>query len=324
MDPISFVNSNGKTQWWKVYTEGADVVTESWLEGGKVKTHRKTMKGTNIGKKNEKTPEEHALSKAKSEWVSYRDKHGLGDKFMFAMLAHVFDDRRVKYPCYVQEKIDGIRCIIKDGRAYTRNGNPIKIDVPKTNFILDGEVMHPNLHFEALNGRVNGSELSEPEFFIWVFDSIDPNNLNQPYSERLKNPVPIHPRIRKLPGVIMNSLEEIEEYHDQIAQQGGEGLMVKNLDGVYKPTKRSYDQLKYKKFYDGEFEVTGHKVDVEGCVVWETLHGDVKMDGSKTIQKKYAKTAEKYYGKMLTVKYFAIMKDGKFRFPTGKAFREDL
>ena len=42
------------------------------------------------------------------------------------MLASAYDEKKLKYPMFASPKLDGIRCFIQDGVAYTRNGKPVR------------------------------------------------------------------------------------------------------------------------------------------------------------------------------------------------------
>ena len=94
--------------------------------------------------------------------------------FPFPMLAHPYPgkEKLVKYPCYVQPKLDGIRAIAIGNELYSRNGFPfptfdhVKAELPKNTekLILDGELYTNEIPFEELSGltkRVNYVEIKK-------------------------------------------------------------------------------------------------------------------------------------------------------------------
>lgn len=71
-------------------------------------------KGKNIGKANETTPHEQALSEAESKWNKQLDKNysterGGASKALSPMLAHTYEDHKSKvtFPSHIQRKYDG-------------------------------------------------------------------------------------------------------------------------------------------------------------------------------------------------------------------------
>ena len=165
--------STGAMQQWTIAVEGATIRTFWGQTGGKLQEGSDTIRaGKNIGKANETTPEEQAKAEAKSQWElklkkGYVEqlgqaKAGKVDKIIeggiFPMLAHTIEKRGkdLKYPCYVQPKLDGHRCIAicKNGKvtlwSRTRKlitGVPHIIKALESiggfageHFILDGEL----------------------------------------------------------------------------------------------------------------------------------------------------------------------------------------
>ena len=47
-------------------------------------------------------------------------------KCYYPMLAHPFNQKKkeIKYPCFVQPKLDGVRCVAVGDELFSRNGNP--------------------------------------------------------------------------------------------------------------------------------------------------------------------------------------------------------
>ena len=66
--------------------------------------------------------------------------------------------KEIKYPCYVQPKLDGVRCVAVYPDLFSRHGNPfptlshIKEELLKNteHLILDGELYSENFNFEKI------------------------------------------------------------------------------------------------------------------------------------------------------------------------------
>ena len=92
----------------------------------------------------------------------------------YPMLAHQYSNKKseIKFPCYVQPKLDGVRCVIVRNKLYSRNGN-IFPSLPhieeelkkynKYNLILDGELYTDDINFEKIVGLVKKWKKSEED-----------------------------------------------------------------------------------------------------------------------------------------------------------------
>ena len=136
--------NSGAIQYWKVCvleTPNSGVLYDIEIEYGQVETLSPQItidiisKGKNIGRSNETTPFEQACVEARSKWEKQKKKGyvesieaaeaGELDELIEGgiepMLAHTFEKQghKIKYPCYVQPKLDGIRCIavVKNGKC---------------------------------------------------------------------------------------------------------------------------------------------------------------------------------------------------------------
>ena len=166
-------DSKGKTRHWRIWVEGNIIKTEHGVLDGNLAKASKTIKaGKNIGKTNETTPEEQALSEALSTIQKKRDKNygdtpGHTEIAVLPMLAHNFRKREkdIEYPCYVQPKLDGVRCFAyedengdikltsRSGKEFTQPFSILRGQIAQFihgNEIWDGELYTPELTFEDL------------------------------------------------------------------------------------------------------------------------------------------------------------------------------
>ena len=254
----------------------------------------------------------------------------------------------MKYPCYVQPKLDGIRAIAIGNELYSRNGFPfptfdhVKAELPKNTekLILDGELYTNEIPFEELSGltkRVNLSKVDKEHLLkmhYYVFDYID---TEIPMSQRVKNLEKFfknHPDFKCIKHVLTEECEsanKIESFLEKYTKMGYEGLIIRNPHAPYHTNKRSNDLLKLKRYQDKEYEIIDFvKPEYgkeKGCVVWvcKTEDGkkfNVRPLGSFEDRKVWYENGKDFIGKMITVKFQELTHDGVPRFPVGVAIRD--
>ena len=106
-----------------------------YQDGKMQEIHKPVPKGKNIGKANETTPLEQAISEMKSLWTKQKSaglyveniKDFVTEKVPQPMLAHDYNKKNnqkyIKDVCFVQPKLDGVRMLVShDGNMYSRNG----------------------------------------------------------------------------------------------------------------------------------------------------------------------------------------------------------
>ena len=177
------------------------------------------------------------------------------------------DTSTIKYPVLASPKLDGIRCLIIDGKAVSRNLKPIPnhhirtlLEKHLAGLSLDGELISGPT-FQSSTSAVMGRD-GAPDFTYNVFDIAGSES-------------PFNNRLRRL-GQIVNQLDlpwlkivsheyrtqesELLTYETTCLAQGYEGVMVRSLDGRYKQGRSTLKEgilLKLKRFTDAEAEVIG-------------------------------------------------------------------
>jgi len=323
---------SGAIQTWAIETQGSTIKTHWGQVGGAIQDTAETIKeGKNVGKANATTPVQQAEAEAKSTWELKKKKgyvedmtHAVAGKVdaiieggIFPMLAHTIEKRGkdLKYPCFVQPKLDGHRCIAicKNGKVtlWSRSRKPIT-GVPHIikalesiggfvgeNFILDGELYNHDYrfnfeeltHFIRQQKPIAGHEVVQ----YHIYDL----PIHEDYEERLKIlknfffNVPPH-RETPLRFVETNDVVNEKEMmcnYDNFIEKGYEGAILRNAKGLYK-NKRSSDLLKVKQFQDEEFEVievvegkgklVGHGIFICRCISPESPEGKFKTKMSVT------------------------------------------
>ena len=182
--------STGKMMVWTIGVENSTIVTQYGQLGGTIqRTEDKITEGKNIGKANETTAEEQAMSEATSKWnlkikssgyVEDLERAESGQKDAEGgydcMLAHKFADHGhlINYPAMEQPKLNGHRClaIIENGVATLWSRKRRKINscphiikelqllYPKGSHKLDGELYNHKYkdNFEDLSGMIRKKE----------------------------------------------------------------------------------------------------------------------------------------------------------------------
>lgn len=264
---------------------------------------------------------------------------------LFPMLAQEYKKHKskLKYPCYIQPKLDGYRMIYDHHtkRALTRTGKEFKIlyetplykELITTNLMFDGELYLHNCKFENYGILRKTKALTPKERELLnqieyhVYDIAYPTF---PYKERkfyLEQFFINNPNLKMIKFVkteVCNEETDIKRYHDEYISNNYEGSILRNGDGLYKFKTRSFDLLKNKDFYDEEFEIidftTEREQNDKNLIVWICKSGDkifnVRPKGDIQEREQLYKRGAEFIGKRLWVKFFEYTDAGIPRFPT--------
>ena len=385
--------TTGKTKMWsiRVFDRASDSIsglvgvietTHGYVDGKKQVNEKIISEGKNIGKKNETTPLQQAISEAKSSWVKKKESgysetdgvsaaggaggtggtaddaasvdsetkrrgKGVTEDVPSPMLAHDYNKRAksIKFPCFVQRKFDGTRCVGMPGKGlFSRNRKTyphlehIAAELNKLppSIVLDGELYSDTLTFQEIVSLVKqetlkkGAEEKQLQIKFHIYDIIN----TMPYEQRYANLQMLFNKYKFKNLVLVKtdtceSEERMKELHATYVAEGFEGIMLRNKTGLYK-NSRSADLQKYKEFFDDEYEVVNYKEGEgleEGCVLWvcKTPEGKLfscRPRGTREDRVELFKNGDKYVGKKLTVRFQELTNDKVPRFPVGITFRE--
>lgn len=186
------------------------------------------------------------------------------------------DLSKLSYPLLASPKLDGIRCIIRDGVAVSRSLKPIRNDYVRASLKglpegWDGELMVKG-EFNDVQSAIMSRE-GEPDFSFCVFDwhvprtddnlTIEPSHF-QGRLELLALWVDEVNRdfVELVPHRLVNSPDELTAFEAECLEAGFEGVMVRDPEGPYKygrSTVREGWLLKIKQFEDTEAVIVGFK-----------------------------------------------------------------
>jgi DNA ligase-1 len=382
--PILYgLEKNKKTKVWEasVFLHDSSNKSLSMIKFGQLDGKMQTIlreyeKGKNIGKKNETTHIEQCINETEKKWKDKKDKEGYkeekGDEKgeeksypYYPMLAQTYDPNTKKnkknnitFPCYVQPKLDGLRCIIyvKDDEivCQSRTGTHfetlehISKEIKELLFqnkdiIFDGELYTSEIPFEELAGLIKKKKITEDDIkklnFVkyHIYDIIDEKEtfenrhfkINSIFSKYTFN------YIEKVETLLCDSLESFKSTFSNFVSEGYEGIMLRNIKGLYVTNYRSHDLQKYKEFIESEYDIVGYKEGEgrdKGTIIWICkAYKDkkestfcVRPKGNIEMRKELYKNGESYIGKKLTVIYQELSEMGIPRFPVGKCIREDF
>ena len=352
-------SSTGKIKVWRIKVEKqengtAKIITKHGYEDSdelQTAIVRVTL-GKNIGRSNETTPYEQACSEASSKWEKKRDKKYAVSKKKLAsnttvlpMLALDYKKRfkSIEWPALAQPKLNGVRCLAHKVSRYTieytsREGKPWLtlghltphlLRVMDTGERLDGEVFTQVLPFEDIVSAVKRQQENTLLLEFWVYDIVS----HAEFADRTRHVrrADLETPLVLVPTIPAKDEEAMLKLHQEFVANGFEGTIIRNMKGIYKQDHRSKDLQKYKDFQDDEFKIIGGKDGIgkfEGAITWICITStgekfDVVPKGTMEQRRKWYKNREKYFGKMITVKYQNLTDDRQVPlFPVGLAIRD--
>ena len=278
---------------------------------------------------------------------------------------------KVKFPIYISTKFDGIRALVIDGVVYSRSLKPIRnkhvqklFGKPEYNG-FDGELIVGDIYAKDVFQKTTSGVMSEdgtPDVTYYVFDVF--TNNTETYKERLyalnDKLVLVQPNnIVATQQLYIQTEEELTELLSKEKVKGGEGLIGRSPNGVYKygrSTPKEQLSIKFKFFEQCEFEVVGfnermHNTNEqkrdelgyaerssakEGLVPTNTLGSLVLKYGDDTfncgtgfsdaLRYEIWSNQDKYLGKLASIRYMSVGMDKLPRCPSFVWFRhiEDI
>lgn len=303
-----------KPEYYEEECQIADAFAQVWVEtgilDGKITQNAPTyfMEPKNAGKANERNVFQCALIYARSQWLKRKEKGSTETKkerrsetqvSYFPMLAMKQDKgmKHIKFPAYIQPKLDGMRCLmyllkknggVKNVIAYSRNKKPIlsvesikKILYPYLNSLydeeneqsiyLDGELYKHGKRLQDITGDArNSSNSNQNEYHI--YDCFYPKEPELTFKQRNEQILELFKNMEDIKSVVYvpTELVKSEKQAIQVAKKfkrmGYEGAILRNILGPYifsadvksESKLRSNDLVKMKPTFTDEFEVVDY------------------------------------------------------------------
>lgn len=359
------LNNNKNINFWNIIIDNNYYWTEFGVVGGVVQKSDKTIcYGKNKGKKNETTDSEQAELEAESIWKrkieienfveNINDVNNI--KFNPPMLAKVYDKKYTDKMKFIQPKLDGVRCNI----SFSNEGEIISLSRRNKKFYstehiekelktvfekrpdihIDGELYNHKLHdnFNKIVSLVKKQKINESDrtdiqntVLYYVYDAWFDNEPTLKYSERYKIIRDLLSSVKNViivPTFEISSKDEVDNYFRNFVSEGYEGAIIR-LDEPYEH-KRSNNLLKYKEFFDDDFEVLdvlpGKTELIAESILIRLKNGNecrATLSFPDEKCKEILENKEKYIGGLATVCYFGITNDNMLRFPVVKSFNRE-
>ena len=276
---------------------------------------------------------------------------------------------KVKFPIYISTKFDGIRALVIDGVVYSRSLKPIRnkhvqklFGKPEYNG-FDGELIVGDIYAKDVFQKTTSGVMSEdgtPDVTFHVFDLW--NLPDEDYESRQRVLQDLLLQDSTMSCVVYTTIhkcqtvEDLEFFLNHEKNVGGEGLIGRKPDGVYKygrSTPREQLSIKFKFFEAEEFEVVGftermHNTNEqkrdelgyaerssakEGLVPTNTLGSLVLKYGDDTfscgtgfddkLRKEIWDNKEAYLGKLASIRYMSVGMDKLPRCPSWLGWRDE-
>lgn len=352
------LDSKGDIKEWSVYHDGPEVVLRYGKEGGRIQEKRTTSKGKNLGRSNETSPEQQAEKEATAKYAKqikkgYKDSKSNLGSLTLPPLAKKYQDSKnaIKWPAYGSYKLDGVRmtAFYENGkvRFQSRGGEdyPVIEEIAEElkqvffnvqpELVIDGELYCHGMYLEDITAAVKKHNEDTKKLEFHIFDMYDPLCEEAPLKARYQGYKTMlafsSADINKLVGLTQLKLhneDELLAFHKIVTDQGYEGIVIRNMDSLFKFNQRTSDFQKYKVQMDDEFLVVNYEQGKNGCVS-AVCEVNVGID-TKTFKAPLIGTMEyqqKVFDNYLTGVYATIKfeKYSKYGIPTKpkmKCFRD--
>jgi DNA ligase-1 len=326
--------STGAIQFWEIQADqvsNSGRITTTYGQLGTDSpqvTRDLVLAGTNVGKKNERTPYAQAEFEAEAKWTKQKKKGYVESKEaaesgevdavieggITPMLAQKYADHadKMPWPAYVQPKLDGIRCIaiVEDGSCslWTRTRKLITScphieeqveEIARragvTHLMLDGELYNHELKadFEKIVSAVRKKEPSAESLTLVQYHVYDIPT-GSPFAHRNAALEAFFKEPMKYVKLVETHLidpDGLQGWFDHWRAAGYEGAMVRDAGKGYE-NKRSYSLLKVKEFDDAEFRMID-AVEGRGKLMGHVGAFVCEMPGGTTFECKMSGDTEK-------------------------------
>lgn len=291
-------------QVWCAWAEGADVVAQYGKEGGKQQISRYTAQATNVGRSNERDPEQQAqfeldalyVDRENNEHYRYTKEAALEvyNSCVVPMKITNFKDAedKIVYPCYGQRKFNGSRLMVMNKNAISKAGRVetfeiahIREQLELLDMDIDSELYKHGLSLQRIRSATTKTNEDTASLGLVIFDV---PMRDVPFSVRLRELRKVQRRINALDlpdltvehPVLLNNREELVAFFEETTPEY-EGIVIRNTDSLFEFGVRSNQTQKWKPRYDAEAKVVKVEVCKNGdgklhCIASDAL-GNVKF-----------------------------------------------
>jgi DNA ligase-1 len=195
-------------------------------------------------------------------------------KFKPMLAGKCSDTTTLRYPVLASKKLDGVRCLVQDGRLVSRTLKPIPNKHVQNKFIglpegTDGELIIGDPRAADAYRKTVSVVMSDDkptnfydgeETYFYIFDTFLPS---APFTERIAMTADTADKFYRqdvdyVKQVVVQNAEELAKLEEMWLAEGYEGVMLRDPKGPYKEGRSSENQgwlLKLKQFEDGEARI---------------------------------------------------------------------
>lgn len=350
MIQIFKIDSKGKLRTIQYTTEGDKLIQRSGIVGGNLKEDVRVCTPKNVGKANETTGAEQAVSemhskiaeKVKKEYFYSEAEARDNANAIYPMLAKEFhkEERKIDWssPVYIQPKLDGTRCLAfvtgNEVKLMSRTNTPITtvkhIQEALTGMpdgVYDGELYVHGLSFQENRKLVTKYRPGQTEDVKFhMYDMAIDERFTDRYLTLIRNyafaeQAGTSPLTVVTTDEIGPGMGAIKNIHKQNLHEGYEGSIIRWGDEPYKSKGRSSHLLKYKDFQDTNAVIrdviAGPNAPDQGILVLGQNGQSYKssIKGTHEYRRSVLANKENYIGKTANIRFFELTDDGIPRFP---------
>lgn len=343
----------GRIRFWDIDHNGEEIEIQYGMLGGEVQTKYEYVdegkQGRDIDEQLDSRVGSRINKKLDAGYVyNVRDlekgvRNAIG--LRKPMLAKKMEGR-VKFPCKVQHKYDGHRCLVKKNVshivAYSRNGKVLNNIVHilddlmcitgLNNLTFDGELYRHGWSLQKISSCVKRRQPGSEEIQYIIYDVM----MDIPYQKRYEILHTLEWGIDELDLkniVVAETLtaqndEDIYRMFAKSRSLGYEGSIVRHSDKGYEDGKRSTSLLKVKKRFDTECMVIGIKPSADGWAILSCLYNGkefaVSAPGSMQEKYKVMKDHSDYLGQYVKVEFPNLTEGGVPFHPVAMSWLSDI
>lgn len=349
-------DSSGGLKLWEVFTQNEVIIVRHGKLGGKIQEKRTTAVPMNVGRSNATTASEQADTEALAKWTKQKKKgyfedkeEALGFVTRTPMKAQNFNDysHKVKYPCYIQPKLNGQRMLIdSDGNCQSKQGEPIdlpehwKDDIKK--LVVSG-LMEDGIDGEIFSGHVKQGGLSLQQIisafrkpnenthrlYFAMYDTCsDHHQVTRVLDMRSIQELGLK-SIEAVPTILVFNGDEADVWYAKWLEQGAEGMVYRQENGLYEYGRRSYNLIKRKPRLDAEAKVVGcvpdkNSAGLLSCVLQNGVEFKclMRVDSHPDIDYRKFDNASTLINTFITFEYEELSDDGVPTKPVGVGLRK--
>jgi len=286
--------------------------------------------------------------RSKKNWIDPEGEYWDDRKYYYLMNPGVDKEPKsiiIDFPCIAQPKINGVRCLSHITRnlvkQVSREGDEINIPhiveeletlsntildlFGKEKIILDGELYIHKRKLQDINSCIKKPNLDTYSLTYEVFDIAIDNNINSKriqalslLRDKIENSVFKMNCIRIVPSIIIENDHQAQYETDIWINQGFEGAIFRDINGLYEFGKRPKCITKLKRCISEDFIIVDiisqTKDPSKGLFVCRTEEGlefEVNPKGTDDFKVLLLATKETYINKFLTCTFYEYTKDNK-------------